>query len=84
MYGMRFWSYFFIGDKLRSATDVDRLLVFSGLSTQNFNLIGNDDCLSCPTDFRPKMSPKMSHKLVTLSFLGYLSEIESNSQTVRT
>ena len=32
-------------DELGSATDIDRLLVFSGLSTTNFTLIGNNDFL---------------------------------------
>ena len=46
-------------EELGSATDIDRLLVSSGLlSTPIFTLIGNDDFWSCPRDFRPKMSSK--------------------------
>ena len=32
-----------MGDELGSATDIDRLLVSSGLSTPIFTLIGNND-----------------------------------------
>ena len=35
-------SYLLMGDESGSATDIDRLLVFSGLSTPNFTFIGND------------------------------------------
>ena len=48
-----------MGDELGSTTDIDRLLVSSGLlSTPIFDLIGSDDFWSCHSDFRPKMSPK--------------------------
>ena len=67
-----------MGDELGSATDIDRLLVSSELSTAIFDLIGNDDFWSCHRDFRPKMSPKYGN----LSFVGYLGEIESDFQTV--
>ena len=50
-----------MGDELGSATDIDRLLASSGLSTPIFALIGNDDFWSCHTDFRPKMSPKIGN-----------------------
>ena len=51
-------SYLVIGHELGSATDIDRLLVYSGLSTPIFTLIGNDDFSSCHTGCRPKMLPK--------------------------
>ena len=50
-----------MGHELRSATDIDRLLVPSGLSTPIFTVIVKDVFWSChrPADFRPKMSPKI-------------------------
>ena len=61
MYRNRFGggAYLLMGDELGSATDIDRLLAFSGQSTPNFTLIRNDDFFSCHTDVRPKMSPKI-------------------------
>ena len=47
-----------MGDKPGSATDIDRLLVSSGLYTPIFTLIGSDHFWSYHTDCRPKMSPK--------------------------
>ena len=50
MYRNRFWSYLVMGDEMGSATDIDRLLVSSGLYIPIFTLIGNDDFQSCHTD----------------------------------
>ena len=50
-----------IGDELGNATDIDRLLVYSRLSTPIFTLIVNDDFWGCHADFRPKMSPKIGN-----------------------
>ena len=45
-----------------SATNIDRLLVSSGLSGPISTLIGNDEfCKSCHTDLRPKRSPKIGN-----------------------
>ena len=78
------WSYLLIGDEVGSATDIDRLFVSSGPFCTwytNFHLlIGNDDFWSFHTGFRPEISPKKCN----LSFLGYLGEIVSDSQTVWT
>ena len=63
-------------DELGSATDIDRLLVPSGLSTPIATLIGNDDFWSCHTYFRLTMSPKIGNFEF---FLGYFCEIESES-----
>ena len=43
------WSYLMAGDKLGSATGIDRLLASSGLPTPIWNLIGNDNFWSCHT-----------------------------------
>ena len=43
-----------MGDELGCATDIGRLLVYSGLSTQFFTLIGNDNFWICHRDFMPK------------------------------
>ena len=51
MYRNRFGLYLVMGDELGSATDIDRLLVSSGLSTPYFTLIGKDDFWSCHTRF---------------------------------
>ena len=67
-------------DESGSRTDIDRLLVSSGLSTTIFTLIGNADFWSCHADLRPQTPPKIGH----LSFVGYLGEIVSDSQTVWT
>ena len=82
MYRKRCFGRFCInrGDKLGSATDIDRHLVSSGPSTPFFNLIGNDDFWSCHIDLRPKMSPTNGN----FEFVGYLGEIESGSQTIWT
>ena len=47
-----------MGDELGRATDKDRLLVFSGLSTPIFTLIRNDDFWNCQTGFKQKISLK--------------------------
>ena len=52
--GIAFWSYLFLGDKLGRATDIDRLLASSRLSTPFFTLIGNGYFWSCHKDFMPK------------------------------
>ena len=46
--------------EFRSATNIDRLLLFSTLSTPTFTLLGND-CRSCHTNFRPKLCPKIGN-----------------------
>ena len=43
-----------MGDESGSATDIDRLLVFSGLSTPIFALIGNDHILELSYGFQAK------------------------------
>ena len=43
-----------MGDELGSATDIDRLLVSSGLFTPHATLIGNDYFWSCRAEFMPK------------------------------
>ena len=50
MHRNHFWPYLVVGDDLGSTTDIDRLLVSSGLSTPIFTLIGNNDFWSCHTD----------------------------------
>ena len=71
-----------MGDELGSATDIDRLVVSSGLSrTTIFTLIGNDDFLELSWEM---LGQKCRQKVAILSFLGYLDEIESDSQTVWT
>ena len=73
-------SYLVMGHKLGSATDIDSLLVSSGQSTPIFTLIGKDDFWSC----HRFVGRKCRLKLVILSFLGYLGEFESDSQTIWT
>ena len=68
-------------DELGSATVINRLLVFSGMSAPNFTLIGNDKiCHSC-AEFRQKKQIKYHLKSTILSFRGYLVEIELDYQT---
>ena len=74
MYRDRHGLHRSMGDELGIVTDSDCLLVSSGLSTPIFTLLGKDDFWICHKDFRPKTSPK----LVNLSFLRCLGEIESN------
>ena len=69
-----------MGDELGGATDIDRLLVSSGLSTPELDLIENNEFWSCHTDF----FAKMSQNFVLLGFLGYLGEVESGSLNVWT
>ena len=47
-----------MGDELGSATDIDRLLVLSGLSTPNFTFMGNDEFWTCYSDFMLKCPQK--------------------------
>ena len=77
--GTVFWSYLVMGDELGSATGIDRLLVSSGPSTTIFTLIGNDEFWSSHTDF---VGQQCRQKMAILSFLGYLGEFESHSETV--
>ena len=69
-----------MGDQLGSSTDIDRLLVSSGLSTPIFTLIGNDDFWSCHRDFTSNFSAKNG---TFFSYFGRLGVIES-SQNVWT
>ena len=69
-----------MGDELGSATGIDRLLGSSGLSTPIFALIVNDDFGAVIQI----LDQKCRQKMVISSFLGYLGEIESDSQTVWT
>ena len=66
-----------MGDELRNATYIDRLLVSQALSTPNFSLIGNDVFFSCHVKLVSKSDQK-SEFLVLLGFRGYLGEIESD------
>ena len=76
-----FLSYLLMDDELGSATVINRLLVFSGMSAPNFTLIGNDKiCHSC-AEFRQKKQIKYHLKSTILSFRGYLVEIELDYQT---
>ena len=75
MYRNRFWSDLVMGHELGSATDIDRLLVSSGLSTPIFSLIGNDDFWSCHTDCRPKLLPKKKQFRLFLDISARLSRI---------
>ena len=71
-----------MGEELGSATDIDGLLASSGLlCVPLFALIGNDDFWSCQTYF---VGQKCRQKSVISSFLGYLGEFDSDSQTVWT
>ena len=47
--GTVFGSYLMMGHELGSATDINRLLVSSALSTPIFTLLGKDDFWSCHT-----------------------------------
>ena len=67
-----------MGDELGSPTDIDRLPASSGLSTAVSTLIGKDDFGAV---IQADFSPKCRQKMVIWSFLGYLGEIESDSQT---
>ena len=58
MYRNRLVAIVLMVDESGSATDIDCLLVSSGLSAPIFTLIGNDDFWSSHTDFRQQMSPK--------------------------
>ena len=65
-------------DELGRATDMDRLLVSSGLSTPIFTL-SRTTIFGAVTHILVR---KYRQKIVSFIFLGYLGEIESDSQTV--
>ena len=66
-----------MGDELGIATDIDRLLVCSGLVYTIFHVDRERGFLGVVTQILGK---KCRQKSVILSFLGYLGEIESDSQ----
>ena len=67
-------------NELRSGTDIDRLLVCSGLSTPIFALIGND-YFGAVIQI---LGQKCRQKMVISSLVGCLGEIESDSRSVWT
>ena len=67
-----------MGDELGNATDIDRLLVSRGRSTQKFTLIGNEDFWSSHADVRRKCHQEMD----ILSLVGCFDEIEPDSKNV--
>ena len=66
-------------DELSNETDIHRLLVSAALLTAKIALIGNDEFWSSHTDF---VGQQCRQKMAILSFLGYLGEFESHSETV--
>ena len=68
-----------MGDELGSATDIDRFPVFRTVYT-NFHL-HRERGFSELSEILGQQCPK---KMVIFNFLGYLGEVESDSQTVWT
>ena len=69
-----------MGHELGSATDIDRFFVFRTVYT-NFHLDRERQFLEL--SYR-RVGQKYRQKMVILSFVGYLGEFESDSQTVWT
>ena len=70
----------FMGDELRSAVDIDRVLVFRTVYT-NFYLDRERRFLQPPYRFLAK---NVAKNRIFLRLLGYLGEIESDSQAIWT